>query len=796
MIEVAVIGGGSAGIVAARQLLANGLKVCVFEATSTLAGAWSTSASTSTSTSTPTAVSNHSNNGAGIMWDGLHTNLSKHTCRFSDFPWPSDTPTFPSKEDMDLYLKSYANEYIINNDDNDDDNSCSFLYDCKVNKIKPIIGDKNNEDSAVIVSSTEGKQYLVEWTDTIKQTQHSKEFGGVVVASGFFSKPKYPSGLLPEVIDNINSSNSNNSNRMKMIHSKDYYCHEQFASTSENENNKIVIIGGSHSALAIAVDVSKSVMKDHLPITVVMPKIPWVLPRYVPISTEGTTSAAAGFLPIDLAFYRRRNRFLVNDDIINKNDIKEEMIESIPLTPESCRKSNQQLQELIGPRQQNILPVSSSSSSSYFDEPPTVAVSDYFLDLVADGTIEVIQGRAEGIIDDGTGLIISRNKNNDETNNNNNNSNDDDDDDGKVKASTKTTLLSNVTSVICCTGYLPDLESCCGRLDDDDDDGDLSILKTIEYDPNDTFSPMTTYLETLHPKLTNFAFVGMYRGPYMGVVELQAKLAAKVMSGKVTVSSDEFEKGLETSRMIRNQIASVRPQFPHSNYVGFMDTLARSLLISSNSDEEHFPKYNLDVGNFISPAFYQSDDSIAKLAQKEIDGEIEKGNCGYYLPHVVASALIGSWTFQRNIVHFSGNQQSDYIHGSVRYSRSKQLDYVLYREDGLYKISDTKSLPVFREYEYVPSFSKDDDGNASSALELYFVEGGKRTYLFLSLKFQHQDEDGYWVATNDHLCVKDLYKANFRIKLDGLTASEVIITYRVKGPSKDYESTTIMTPQI
>jgi hypothetical protein len=740
-----------------------------------------------------------------MMWNGLHTNLSKHTCRFSDFPWPSDTPTFPSKEDMDFYLKSYANEYIINNDDN----SCSFLYDCKVNKIAPIIGDKNfdDEDPTIITSSTGGRQYRVEWTDTIKQTQHSKEFGGVVVASGFFSKPKYPSGFLPEIINDNNSnsnsnsnSNNSNSNRMKMIHSHDYRCHEQFASTSENENNKIVIIGGSHSALGIAVDVSRSVTKDQHPVTVVMPKIPWVLPRYVPISMEGTTSVTSkttttSFLPIDLAFYRRRNRFLMND-IINKNEMEEEMIESISLTTDSCRKRNQQLQELIGPRQQNILPVSSSSSSSsssHFDEPPTVAVSDYFLDLVADGTIEVIQGRAERITDDGTGLIITRNTNNDETNNSNNISSNYEGN-SRVKASTKTTvLLPNVTSVICCTGYLPDLESCCGRLDDDDE---LSILKTVEYDPNDTFSPMTTYLETLHPKLKNFAFVGMYRGPYMGVVELQAKLAAKVMSGKVTVSSNEFQKGLETSRMIRNQIASVRPQFPHFDYVGFMDTLARSLLISNFNKEEHFPKYNIDVGNFASPAFYQSDDSVAKLAQKEIDDEIEKGNCGYYLPRVVASALIGSWTFQRNIVHFSGNQQSDYIDGSIRYSRSKQLDYVLYREDGLYKISDTKSLPVFREYEYVPSLYQDDDGNAASALELYFVEGGKRTYLFLSLKFRHQDKDGYWVATNDHLCVKDLYKATFRIKLEELIATEVIITYRVKGPSKDYESTTIMTPQI
>ena len=57
------------------------------------------------------------------------------------------------------------------------------------------------------------------------------------------------------------------------------------------------------------------------------------------------------------------------------------------------------------------------------------------------------------------------------------------------------------------------------------------------------------------------------------------------------------------------------------------------------------------------------------------------------------------------------------------------------------------------------------------------------------------DDDGYWVkATSDHLCIKDLYSANFRVKLNGLSASEIIIKYRVKGPAKDYESTTILKP--
>ena len=32
------------------------------------------------------------------------------------------------------------------------------------------------------------------------------------------------------------------------------------------------------------------------------------------------------------------------------------------------------------------------------------------------------------------------------------------------------------------------------------------------------------------------------------------------------------------------------------------------------------------------------------------------------------------------------------------------------------------------------------------------------------------------------------------VKLDGLSASEIVIKYRVVGPSKDYESTTVLKP--
>jgi hypothetical protein len=93
----------------------------------------------------------------------------------------------------------------------------------------------------------------------------------------------------------------------------------------------------------------------------------------------------------------------------------------------------------------------------------------------------------------------------------------------------------------------------------------------------------------------------------------------------------------------------------------------------------------------------------------------------------------------------------------------------------------------------------------NDVLEIYFVEGGRRAHLFLSLKFVPEtiavptslDDKSCWVrATSDHLCIKDLYSATFRVKLNGLSASEIVIKYRVRGPSKDYESTTILKPQL
>ena len=83
------------------------------------------------------------------------------------------------------------------------------------------------------------------------------------------------------------------------------------------------------------------------------------------------------------------------------------------------------------------------------------------------------------------------------------------------------------------------------------------------------------YKCTFHPDLPNLAFTGVYRGPYFGVIELQARWAAQVLSGNLSLPSKEvLLKGLEEEIDIKHQ--SPRQQFPR-DYTEFANSIAKEL---------------------------------------------------------------------------------------------------------------------------------------------------------------------------------------------------------------------------
>jgi len=141
---VAIIGAGPSGLATAKECIAQGLKVKIFEKASNVGGLW--------------------NPESGGTWPGMKTNISKFTCGFSDFPWPESVPDFPTQRDVYVYLNSYCDAFS--------------LWDCM------------NFDTVVIKTKDLGKKWQIIYRRD--NAEHNEEFDFLVIASGLLNSEYYP----------------------------------------------------------------------------------------------------------------------------------------------------------------------------------------------------------------------------------------------------------------------------------------------------------------------------------------------------------------------------------------------------------------------------------------------------------------------------------------------------------------------------------------------------------------------------------------------------------------------------
>jgi dimethylaniline monooxygenase (N-oxide forming) len=164
---------------------------------------------------------------------------------------------------------------------------------------------------------------------------------------------------------------------------------------------------------------------------------------------------------------------------------------------------------------------------------PYVAISDTFLDHVRERSIVPVNSRLASIEPDG---ILT-------------------DDGRKIE----------VGEIIYCTGYESDLS----YLHED-------VRSKIEYDASDKLIPFVADRTVHHPDLPGLYFVGLYRGPFFAVVELQARWAAMMISERLAKPDPEVSaRNIAEERRLRQ--VSPRPQFPHGNYVEFADSIAAEI---------------------------------------------------------------------------------------------------------------------------------------------------------------------------------------------------------------------------
>ncbi len=139
--DVAVIGAGPGGLVAARWLLSQGFEPTIFEQANMLGGQW---------TGLP---------GISGVWPTMHTNTSRILTSFSDLEHDTDV-VFPSNRAILAYLQRYADAFAL---------TSRINFGTRVDRLSRSAGS-----------------WLVEHSGT------TESFQRVVVASGRFQSPSVP----------------------------------------------------------------------------------------------------------------------------------------------------------------------------------------------------------------------------------------------------------------------------------------------------------------------------------------------------------------------------------------------------------------------------------------------------------------------------------------------------------------------------------------------------------------------------------------------------------------------------
>jgi dimethylaniline monooxygenase (N-oxide forming) len=219
-------------------------------------------------------------------------------------------------------------------------------------------------------------------------------------------------------------------------------------------------------------------------------------------------------LPLDFIFYGRA---------------KKAAMEALSLTSEEANERKHKFCKQLS-NQDTVDPALAIPISSH---PVFVTISDTYLGQVEERRIEIRRSQISSLNEHGCNL-----------------------EDGSYE---------EVDALIFCTGFRANLSFL-----------DPAILDSIGFQQEDALQPLLLYKCTWHPELANMAFVGMYRGPFFAVMELQARWACQVFKGITQMPPHEkMVLGIAEEKSIRER--KPRPQFPHDDYQQMANELAREI---------------------------------------------------------------------------------------------------------------------------------------------------------------------------------------------------------------------------
>jgi hypothetical protein len=396
---------------------------------------------------------------------------------------------------------------------------------------------------------------------------------------------------------------------------------------------------------------------------------------------------------------------------------------------------------------------------------PFLAVSDNYSEFVRSGKIQPVQGK---VVDGASSTSNVRVVN---------------DNDNAVE-------IDDVAAVVLATGFeaSPSLQFL-----------PKEVLEALQYDPySDAFPLALDVHSTVNWNIPSLGFVGFYRSPYWGVMEMQARYLGAIWRGDTkALQGLSVSSGAESILKLRNDPR--RAQFPMGDYAYLMESFSELLGINRSGDKEGERTGGVFGARYLPSNASQDEKLEADKSMSMISRAMEQCESGKYVARAAFRGMQGDWILQRTITSRIASYPSGTLSGKAYFKpraptdSSADLEY-LYLENGDFKADNGFNFVAKRTY--VHRYSESDD-----TLSVWFTKMDQKTvdYFFHSLQFvpptKEEVETGntLWKANSSHLCIEDLYDVEYEFYFTGATLRKWGMEYTVKGPAKDYTIRSVYT---
>ncbi|EHK18044.1 uncharacterized protein TRIVIDRAFT_57871 [Trichoderma virens Gv29-8] len=616
---------------------------------------------------------------------------------------------------------------------------------------------------------TEGWKIHIQSGDS----EEARDFDYLVIASGYFGKP-----IIPECFQNAKTS-------VPIIHSSQYRDLKGLLGEGKQKGGKILIVGGQMSGVEIAGTIASHLSSainsleqsditgiDKYSIYHAIQRPIWVFPLY---TTPEPTFAAAPFAPLDLGSYNINNRPRPLEN--TQGHISQEHANMVHTIFESSLGDQEQFSPLMMPNEQER------------DQPAYLAVSDWYSEFVRSGMITLSFGKVLSLEGDLVTL----------------------DDHGAQ--------IDDIAAVVLATGFDP--SPCVNFLP-------KQILETLQHSPRHYSQALAlAFHGTHHPEVPNLGFVGFYRSPYWGIMQMHARFIADLWSGQTGSKSEALERKLQTDDSIKRTL-NLRDdprlsQFPMGDYMYLMQEFSEALSIpmhesimpkTPTTSRNNLPLDTLTPARYPSPSDSPEAKAEAEKSLKQTrDIAVECLTTPRFVARGVFRSLLGTWRLERDLNSRLPSHPSGKFVGTAQFllrertseglqcvsdpnsidtcdenGGGEDLEY-LYIEDGEFKTSSGFGFKATRRYIWRYDSKKD-------TISVWFAkpDDQKRAdYLFHEIEFEapplddnKKREKGGWAAKAGHLCIDDYYNVKYNFAFKAVNLEKWSIEYTVNGPKKDY----------